>query len=244
MIKETRETVELEVNNEGIATITLKQITFNQKMIREFDEFLDILEKTQGPMCLITKSSHQKIFSAGLNLAIFKEHIAAVGNFLNEFSRLIGRLLELPFPSIAAINGHLVAGGVMFAMAHDYRIMIDGNFKVLMNEVINGLGIPRNMGAAIFAKLKPQTLRDLNLMGMNFTPAKALQEEMIDSLVPNQETLDKKVLELANSIKELGDKRLGYKAIKISLYKDHIAMTRAVCEEESFDALGIYKAKL
>ena len=33
------------------------------------------------------------------------------------------RLLSLPIPCIAAINGHAYGGGTAFAFSHDYRIM-------------------------------------------------------------------------------------------------------------------------
>lgn len=73
-------------------------------------------------MCLVTTSNHHKIFSAGLNFKIFAQHYEDVHNNLAEIVRLLGRFLKLPFPSIAAINGHALAGGMMLIMSHDLRV--------------------------------------------------------------------------------------------------------------------------
>ena len=47
------------------------------------------------------------------------------------------RVLD-PVPVIAAINGHIFAGGMVLALSCDYRIMTDGskrNAWMSMNEV-------------------------------------------------------------------------------------------------------------
>ena len=238
------ETVSLEVRDTGVAVMTLKEITFTRKMIREIDSLLTKLEQTEGPMCLVTRSVHPKIFSAGLNLDIFRGDVFDVTNFLNEFSRIVGRVLELPFPSVALINGHLVAGGLMFVMAHDYRIMVDNNSKIMMNEIANGLGIPRNMGAAIFAKLRPSVLRDLNLIGLNVSPKQAKEFEIVDFLEPDLDSASKRAFELAEKLADVGEKRLAYRAIKVSLYKEHIEMTKGISEEDSVAALRNFQSKM
>ena len=45
------------------------------------------------------------------------------------------RLLTFPLVTIAAINGHAFAGGMMLALACDFRIMTSGKGMLSMNEV-------------------------------------------------------------------------------------------------------------
>ena len=123
------------VNGKEVALLTLKAHTFSIELIREIVTVLDELEATEGPLCLITNSSHPNIYSAGINFKVFDNHHEDVHNFIGELCRLFGRMLDLPFPSIAAINGHCLAGGFMFAMSHDVRIMAAGEGPLGMTEI-------------------------------------------------------------------------------------------------------------
>jgi enoyl-CoA hydratase/carnithine racemase len=42
-----------------------------------------------------------------------------------EFQKLIARLLTLKIPTMALISGDAVAEGLIFALAHDFRVMHD-----------------------------------------------------------------------------------------------------------------------
>ena len=76
--------------------------------------------------------------------------------------------MKLPFPTIAAINGHFLAGGFMFAMAHDYRILIDKKIKSGMTEINLGMTIPVPMLGSLMAKLNKSVLRNICVFGENY----------------------------------------------------------------------------
>jgi Delta3-Delta2-enoyl-CoA isomerase len=42
---------------------------------------------------------------------------------LDELDETILQLGSLPFPTVAAINGHAFGGGLLFALSHDFRFM-------------------------------------------------------------------------------------------------------------------------
>lgn len=80
-------------------------------------------------------------------------------------------MLSFPVPTICAINGHYLAGGFMFAVSHDVRIGVDSpRVKMGMTEINIGLNIPRAMMAPLLAKLNSQSLRDINLFGISYSP--------------------------------------------------------------------------
>lgn len=148
-------------------------------------EALDLLEETKGPLALITTSENPKIYSAGLNFPIFDQHHEEVHNNIAEICRLFGRFLRLPFPSIAAINGHALAGGMMLIMSHDIRVCVNNEtLKIGMTEINLGITIPDNMVAPLDAKLTPDVMRDVCLFGKTIYPKEALDRKIVDYLTP------------------------------------------------------------
>lgn len=46
-------------------------------------------------------------------------------------------------PTVCAINGHAIAGGVFLALAHDHTIMVsDPKYAMNLNELANGFLVP------------------------------------------------------------------------------------------------------
>jgi enoyl-CoA hydratase len=102
----------------------------------------------------------------------------------------IFRLWTLPKPTVALINGHCIAGGMIVAFACDLRIAADTNAKLGLNEVAIGLAFPR--GAYEIARLAmtnaqarrvfleaelhgPAAARDLGLVDEVVDPARLLE---------------------------------------------------------------------
>jgi len=48
------------------------------------------------------------------------------------------------------MNGHTVAGGLLFALCHDFRIMKQGPFITCMSEI--NIGLPINPGYSAILK--------------------------------------------------------------------------------------------
>lgn len=80
---------------EDVVILTMKNFTFNQEFIREFDQILNEISKMEGNLALVTTSSNPKIYSAGLNFKVFDQHYDDVYNFICEFCRLLGKIFDL-----------------------------------------------------------------------------------------------------------------------------------------------------
>jgi enoyl-CoA hydratase/carnithine racemase len=215
------------IEENTIAILTLNVYTFTIPLVREIHEALDKLEATTGPLCLITTSSNKKIYSAGLNFKVFDQHYEDIHNLLSEFCRLLARIMELPFPTIAAINGHCLAGGMMFAMSHDVRVMNGDQGKMGMTEINLGMTIPLNMIAPLQAKLGPKALREINLFGESLDANQALQLEVIDKVVKGDKLMSES-LEYAKRLAVLACHREAYQGIKVSLYRRWIQQAEAL----------------
>ena len=173
MSDEQKPIVKLEKLEDGIYLLTLLDKTFETEMIRGIHDKLTELDELcpEGPLCLITTSNHPKIFSAGLNSSFFlNEHVDTTHNKLHEYNRLNARVLSLGYPTIAAINGHCYAAGLMLAMAHDFRIQREDHGQCCMSEINLGINIPPGMNNHIMQKIGDFYHKKLALLGHPFQP--------------------------------------------------------------------------
>ncbi len=56
---------------------------------------------------------------------------------------LMGRIIMLPIPTVAAVNGHAFGAGFMTALCHDVRMMRADRGFLCANEMQLGMVIPR-----------------------------------------------------------------------------------------------------
>ena len=102
---------------------------------------LDRAEEDGAKSVLLT--GREKFFSAGLNLGIVTSlSREELGPFVRAFGNAMLRVWTCPIPTVAACTGHAVAGGAILAFACDRRILLDGPFKVQMNESRNKMMLP------------------------------------------------------------------------------------------------------
>ena len=92
-------------------------------MLQELSDTLDALEKDKDTRCVVVTSSFPKVFSAGADLkeraTMSMEEAAA---FVTRLRNTMQRLSQLPIPTLAAVEGVAVGGGLELALAVDLRI--------------------------------------------------------------------------------------------------------------------------
>jgi enoyl-CoA hydratase/carnithine racemase len=151
--------------------------------------------------------------------------------------KVFGRLLRLGVPTIAAINGHVVAGGLIMALACDYRIMSKDAGSAKMTEINLGMSLPRGGNGIFNVKVTPDVHRDFILRGKVFTPQECFDRKVVDFLVPADEVY-KKAVELAKEVMQFGEKKMVYAMIKTSMYFDQIKISEeAVYRQGELDCI-------
>lgn len=133
---------------DGIFTLTMNdgENRWNTSFVRAFSEALDEVEGSTGAAALVTRSASEKFFSNGLDLEWLSTEGEHRGGdravFGAEFMALMGRIITLPIPSIAEINGHAFGAGFMVTLCHDVRVMREDRGFACANEMQIGFKIP------------------------------------------------------------------------------------------------------
>ena len=81
---------------------------------------------------------------------------------------LLARVLELPVPTVAAIQGHSFAAGAMLALAHDFRVMRADRGFFCLPEVDINIPFTPAMAALIPARLSKQTAHEAMTTGRRY----------------------------------------------------------------------------
>jgi len=171
-----------------VLTMRSGENRFNDAFVDALTAALDTVEAA-GSAALITVGE-DKFYSNGLDLDWLTGPGAAEGpTFIRRFLRFLGRWLALPVPTIAAINGHAYAGGGMFALAHDFRVMRADRGFFCLPEVDIGLPFAPGMSALIQAKLDAPVARDLMLTGRRLGGTEALALRVVDDAVAADQLL-------------------------------------------------------
>ena len=72
------------------------------------------------------------------------------------------------------MHGHAYAGGIILALCHTYRAMIDKKAKACISEINLGMNLPPAMNAVCHAKLPINTYREM-VLGIPYKGPRALE---------------------------------------------------------------------
>jgi len=204
-----------------VLTMGAGENRFNRAFVTALAAALDEVEGQGGPAALVTVGA-EKFYSNGLDLVWLAGDGASEGGaFIRDFLRVLGRVLALPVPTVAAINGHAYAGGGMLALAHDFRVMRADRGYFCLPEADIKLPFAPGMSALIIAKLDPPVSRDLMLTGRRLGGAEAAALRVVDEAVDADQVLPRAIERAA----AMADKdRATYSAIKRRMYAGPIRL--------------------
>ena len=132
-----------------VATITIQNGKVNAISHQVIDQLNLALDQAEQAQAIVVLTGQAGIFSAGYDLNVMNQSMAAAKALSEKGSILAIRMLSFPYPLIAACSGHAVAKGAFLLLAADYRIGVDGAFKIGLNEV--AIGMPMHFGGVELA---------------------------------------------------------------------------------------------
>lgn len=163
--------------------------TLSHAAMTDLDAKLAALEK-QRPTAVVVVSAKPSGFIAGADITEFTHLVTASQAYelIRSGQRILDRLEQLPCPTVAAIHGFALGGGLELALACRYRVAAsDAKTSLGLPEV--QLGIHPGFGGTVRAVrlLGPVAAMDLILTGKTLRAEKAQQIGLVDQLVPMTE---------------------------------------------------------
>jgi Delta3-Delta2-enoyl-CoA isomerase len=128
----------------------------NVDSLGRLHELLDELEAKDDAISLVL-TGVGKFFSNGLDLDRFGHDADEFAVTLAELKRTVGRLMVFPAYTVAAINGHIFAGGALLGCGFDFRVMREDRGYWCMNEAEIGLALDDQLWAIIHHRLPKAT---------------------------------------------------------------------------------------
>ena len=191
---------------EHIALVTLNdgENRFNPTFLDAFLGVLDEIENNSEATTMVVHSSHEKIFSNGIDLewllgALGKNDLAASKRFFYHLNQVFKRLVTCPLVTVAAISGHAFAGGAIFCSAFDIRFMRSDRGFFCLPEVDLSIPFLPGMNALLRSAIPEQILRQMQLTGARLTAEMCKEYHIVKECFPGDQLLDA-VLEFARQV--------------------------------------------
>jgi enoyl-CoA hydratase len=185
------EKISYEVAADGVATLALDdpdtRNALSDELLAEMLDALRTARDDEAVRVVVLTSTHEKVFSAGGNLAGFGADAPAsvkwegAGHFVDVFEA-IGTLGK---PTVVAANGHVLAGSLGIALACDLIVARDGvGFGT--PEINVGL-FPFMIMALIYRNVPRKKATEMMLLGERLTTQQAFEAGIVNRIVPAEE---------------------------------------------------------
>lgn len=148
-----------------------------------------VADPQAGPRCLVLYGEGD-VFAAGADLAEMLSFDAGRAEaFLHSVERLLTGLEALPIPTLAAIGGAALGGGLELALACDLRLASE-EASLGVPAARLGAVLTHGLVSRLVRAVGPSRAADLLLTGRAVPAAEALQMGLVQRLAEPHEVLD------------------------------------------------------
>ena len=166
--------------SDGVASITLnnpqKLNCFTPEMLLSLEQYLTEIEQNSEILALVVSAAPCKAFCAGAQIDAWAtfEPMDFARHWVRHGHRVFDRLARLSIPTISAISGLALGGGMELATATDIRLSSpDASFGLPENQI--GI-VPGWSGTQRLQRLLPEgVLKEMVLFGRRISAERAFQ---------------------------------------------------------------------
>lgn len=156
-------------------------------LIDDINAALDRAEKEARAVLIIGRPGR---FSAGFDLSVMTGSVDGMQNLVKAGAEMLVRLYMHPQPVVAACTGHALAAGALMLLASDTRIGVKGDFKVGLNEVAIGMGLPIFGVELARDRLSKRHLTAAVSQGTVYSPDEACDVGYLDRVVGEDDLIE------------------------------------------------------
>jgi enoyl-CoA hydratase len=173
-------TYELE---DGITTVTLNNGKVNAISPEVIGELNVCLDRSEADGAIVILTGQPGILSGGYDLKVMTSGPENAIALVAAGSTLARRMLAHPLPIVVACPGHAVAKGAFILLSADYRIGVEGPFRIGLNEVEIGMTM-HHVGIELARdRLRKSYLNRSVINAEMFSPDQALAAGFLDAVV-------------------------------------------------------------
>ncbi len=176
-------------------------------------------------------------FSGGFDFSAPRRDASAARRIQELYRETHLELLALPKPTVAMMRGHAIAGGMVLVLACDYRLGLDGDYKVGLNELAVGAAFPRVALEIVRLRLAPARASELLLGAALYPASQALRLGVVDEMF-EADKLEETVLRRAARLGAFP--RQAFAHTKAALLAEAVARARAETEEEAAATAAVW----
>lgn len=189
---------------EAVARLTLrnpqKRNALDHEILDALAAAMEELDSGIETRCVVITGS-EGMFSAGYDIGDIPDEVFAEEAerlVAHPFSRAIEAVERFPFPTLAAVNGHALGGGLELAVTCDLRIAANGA-KLGMPPAKLGLIYSHTGIQKFLDTVGPARTKELFLTGRNVSAERAEEIGLVHEAVPADE-LERRTVALAEEI--------------------------------------------
>jgi len=173
--------------------------SLSRDVMEELDAMLTELAQAQPKAMILTSAKRGFIAGADIKEFVGIRTPDQAYELIRQGQQVLDKIAALPCPTIAAINGFALGGGLEVALACRYRVLVDDPSVTLGFPEVQ-LGVHPGFGGTVRAVqlAGPVAAMDLMLTGRTIRPKQALAMGLVDRLAP-VEQLDKMAKQMALS---------------------------------------------
>jgi enoyl-CoA hydratase/carnithine racemase len=184
-------TVRAEDRPDGVRLLVLDRPPANAITPELLNDLTAALEaaREDDTVRAVVLTGEGRFFSAGLDIRGGIDFQAAVSpgtpaaDPFGALRNCILAFLRFPKPTVAMLKGHAIAGGIILVLACDYRLGLEGEYRVGLNEVEIGASFPSSAFEIARLRLTHQQASEL-LLGATIYPAtQAVRSGIVDELI-------------------------------------------------------------
>jgi enoyl-CoA hydratase/carnithine racemase len=179
-------TVRVSDREGGVRVLVLdrpKANAINEDLLADLDAAVAAAE-TDDRVRAIVLTGGGSFFSAGFDFSAPRRDAAETKRIGDLYRDAHVRLLSVPKPTVGMMNGHTIAGGLVLLLACDYRLGLDGDYRVGLNEIAVGASFPKAAMEIVRLRLPHARASELVLGAALYPASQALRLGVVDELLP------------------------------------------------------------